>query len=43
MTQLTIWLKVDRMDHFWRPGFLHIVSLGYKASNFVIQLDVTDV
>ena len=30
--------KVDREDHFQRPGFLHIivcVSLGYKVSNFV--------
>ena len=30
--------KVDREDHFQRPGFLHIticVFLGYKASNFV--------
>ena len=39
-------LKVDRENHFWRPGFLHIiicVLLGYKASNFVKKLNVTDV
>ena len=32
------YFKVDREDHFWRPGFLHIiicVFLGYKVSNFV--------
>ena len=31
-------LKVDREDHFQRPGFLHIiicVYLGYKASTSV--------
>ena len=34
-------LKVDREDHFWRPGFLHIiicVFLGYKASNLVKKI-----
>ena len=39
-------LKVDREDHFWRPGFLHIiicVFLGYKALTFVQKLDATDV
>ena len=38
--------KVDRRDQFSRPGFPHIircVALGYKASNFVKKLDVTDV
>ena len=37
--------KVDREDHFQRPGFLHIiicVFLGYKASNFAKKLNVTD-
>ena len=31
-------IKVDREDHFQRPGFRHIiicVFLEYKASNFV--------
>ena len=31
-------LKVDREDHFWRPGFFNIiiyVFLGYNVSNFV--------
>ena len=31
-------VKVDREDHFWRSGFLHIMIcffLGYIASNFV--------
>ena len=40
------YFKVDREDHFWRPGFLHIIIcifLGYKVSNFVKKLDVTDV
>ena len=39
-------LKVDREDHFWRPGFLHIiicVFLGYNVSNFVKKLYVTNV
>ena len=38
--------KVDHDDYFYRPGFLHIiicVFTGYKASNFVKKLDVTDV
>ena len=38
--------KVDREDHFYRPDFLHIitcVSVGYKVSNFVKKLGVTDV
>ena len=32
---------VDREDHFWRPGFLHIiicVFLGYRASNLVTKI-----
>ena len=44
--QQVIALRFDREDHFSRPGFLHIticVFLGYKASNFVKKLDVTDV
>ena len=39
-------LKVDRKDHFRHPGLLHIIIcafLGYKTSNFVKKLDVTDV
>ena len=38
-------LKVAREDHFLRPGFLHIICvfLGYKVSNFIKKLDVTDV
>ena len=39
-------VKFDHEDHFWRPGFLHIiiwVFLGYNVSNFVKKLDVTDV
>ena len=39
-------LKVDREGHFQRPGFLHIIIcifLGYKASNVVKKLHVTDV
>ena len=35
--------KVDREDHFYRPGFLHIIIYvfpGYKASNFVKIIDV---
>ena len=40
------YFKVDREDHFQRPGFPHIiicVFLGYKVSDFVKKLDVTDV
>ena len=43
---LMLSLKVDREDHFYRPGFHHVIRcvfLGYKASNFVKKLDVTDV
>ena len=39
-------IKVDREDHLWHPGFIHIivcVFLGYKDLNFVKNLDVTDV
>ena len=36
--QMKARLKIDREDHFQRPGFLHIiicVFLGYKVANFV--------
>ena len=39
-------LDLRRGDHFQRPGFLPViifVFLGYKASNFVKKLGVTDV
>ena len=44
--QRMIILKVDREDHFQRPDLLHIIIcafLGYKTSNFVKKLEVTDV
>ena len=34
-------IKVDRKDHFWRPGFLHIIIcafLGYKASDLINKI-----
>ena len=43
---IQISFKVDREDHFLLPGSLHLiicVFLGYKASNFVKKMDVTDV
>ena len=38
--------KVDREDHFWRPGFLHViicVFLGTISQISSKKLDVTDV
>ena len=38
--------KVDREDHFYRPGFLqlwYVFSLGTKLQISLKNLDVTDV
>ena len=42
---LLLSLKVDREDHFQRPGFLHIICvfLGYKPQISLKKLGVTDV